>query len=81
MKLDVRLFAQARDLAGAEHVSVELPDSSTVADLRAAVAAQYPQLAPLTRNLLIAIGTDYASNETMLSPDADIACFPPVSGG
>ena len=81
MKLDVRLFAQARDLAGAEHVSVELPDSSTVADLRAAVAAQDPQLAPLTRNLLIAIGTDYASDESMLSPDADIACFPPVSGG
>ncbi|QDU42276.1 molybdopterin synthase small subunit [Symmachiella dynata] len=81
MKLDVRLFAQARDLAGAEHVSVELPDSSTVADLREALAAQFPQLAPLSPNLLIAIGTDYASDETVLSPDADIACFPPVSGG
>ncbi|WP_339907293.1 MoaD/ThiS family protein [Symmachiella dynata] len=81
MKLDVRLFAQARDLAGAEHVSVELPDSSTVATLREALAAQFPQLAPLSPNLLIAIGTDYASSETILSPEADIACFPPVSGG
>jgi molybdopterin synthase sulfur carrier subunit len=81
MKFDVRLFARARDLAGAERVSVELPEPCTVADLRAQLASQYPRLAPLTPALLIAIGTDYATNETVLPPDADVACFPPVSGG
>lgn len=81
MKLEVRLFAQARDLAGAERVSVEAPDGGTVADLRQALAAQYPPLAPLVANLLIAVGVDYADDRTALSPSDDVACFPPVSGG
>jgi len=81
MKLDVRLFAQARDLAGAETISVELADAATVSDLRDALKTQYPALAPLTPNLLIAVGVDYASEETPLSDGADVACFPPVSGG
>jgi molybdopterin converting factor small subunit len=33
MKLDVKLFAQARDLAGSEQVQVELSDTACVADL------------------------------------------------
>ncbi len=81
MKLDVRLFARARDLAGADRVSVQLPPACTVADLRTALAAQHPQLAPLAPHLLIAIGTDYAGPETKLSDGDDVACFPPVSGG
>lgn len=81
MKLDVRLFAQARDLAGAERVSVELPENGTVAALRAALAEQYPHLAPLTRHLLIAVGVDYVSDKTELKPGDELACFPPVSGG
>jgi len=81
MKLDVRLFAQARDLAGAERVSVELPDRCNVAQLRAELATQFPNLAPLSRHLLIAVGVDYVSDDAELKPGDELACFPPVSGG
>ena len=81
MKLDVRLFARARDAAGAERITVDLPTGARVADLRTALAEQSPNLRPLAPCLLVAIGTDYADDSVALSPQSDVACFPPVSGG
>jgi molybdopterin synthase sulfur carrier subunit len=81
MKLDVRLFARARDAAGCEQVTVELPADACVADLRAALASHSPNLRPLVSSLLVAVGTEYADDRVILSPQAQVACFPPVSGG
>ena len=47
MTTRVRLFARARDLAGAEALSVELPPGATVADLRRKLAGAVPALAGL----------------------------------
>ena len=44
MKARIRLFARARDLAGADMIAVELPDGATVGDLRRQVHADYPAL-------------------------------------
>lgn len=81
MKLDVRLFAQARDLVQSERVRIELPETPTVADLRRILAERHPELAPLSSTLLVAIGVDYAEDDRLLMPEDEVACFPPVSGG
>lgn len=81
MKVAVKLFARARDLAGAGCVELEMPEFSRVADMKTVLSSQVPALAPLVPNLLVAIGTTYADDRTPLTPGADIACFPPVSGG
>lgn len=81
MKLQVKLFARARDLAGSGVIEVELPEPATIADFRHALSTQHPKLAPLAASLLVAVGTDYAGPETILTQKSDIACFPPVSGG
>ena len=81
MRLNVRLFARARDLVGDDLVEVELSDTATVSDLRRALATQFPELSPLAANLLVAVGTEYANDSQQLAPDEDVACFPPVSGG
>lgn len=81
MKLNVTFFARARDLAGVPSLQVELPEGSTVRDLRQALAEQAAPLRPLLPRLFIAVGTDYAEDATRLTPGAEIACFPPVSGG
>lgn len=81
MKLKVRLFARARDLAGDEFVTVEVSAAATVDELKQALAVQYPALQPLAPTLLVAVGTDYADNTRPLDEDMQIACFPPVSGG
>jgi molybdopterin converting factor small subunit len=81
MKVVVQLFARARDLAGSGRVEIDLPASASVADLRQSLVERFPQVSPLAPKLLVAVGTDYADDATILKPDVEVACFPPVSGG
>ena len=81
MILDLKLFARARDIAGNDSVQIDVPDDANVADLRQELGQQFPQLQGLLPNLLFAVGTDYADDATLIAPDTEVACFPPVSGG
>lgn len=81
MNIGVRLFARARELAGTDRLTVQLPDPADVRQLREQLAEQYPPLRPLVPQLLVAVGTEYATDDTPLDARADVACFPPVSGG
>lgn len=77
----VRLFAAARDAAGAEEISLSLPEGATVGDLRTALYQCAPSLERWRGSLWIAVNNDYASDAAVIPPGAEIACFPPVSGG
>lgn len=81
MNVTVKLFARARELAGADAVPLELPESACIGDLRSALYDTYPKLRPLSGTLLIAVNNDYARDGDPVRPDCEIACFPPVSGG
>lgn len=81
MKITVQLFARARDLAGTGFVELDVPAQGCVSDLKRSLASRFPQVSPLLPNLLVAVGTDYADDLTPLAPGAEVACFPPVSGG
>ena len=81
MKIVVKLFAAARQFAGSPEVVCELPADATVADLRVALAAAHPALAPLLPHALFAINAEYATDATRIPEDSEIACIPPVSGG
>jgi len=81
MKLDVKLFARARQLAGRESVEIHLSSPASVGDLRQALAAQFPEMAFLVPNLQFAVGNDYADDSKMIESNMEVACFPPVSGG
>lgn len=81
MIVRVKMFAKARDIVGADFAEIELPDGSRVRDLRAGLCERFPALSSIASSLHVAINNDYAGDETIVPADADIACFPPVSGG
>ena len=81
MNVDVRLFARARDLAGADHFAVDLPAGATVADLRRRLVARHPRLAELASRCAVAVDAEFADDDQVLSDAAEIALLPPVSGG
>jgi molybdopterin converting factor subunit 1 len=81
MTLTVKLFARARDLLNSDTALVQVPELTTVGQFRKALIEQHPLLAPLGESLHVAVGNDYASDDTVLSPHDELACFPPVSGG
>tara|TARA_R110002111_G_scaffold262702_1_gene340355 strand:- start:65193 stop:65447 length:255 start_codon:yes stop_codon:yes gene_type:complete len=80
-QIQVRLFARARELAAQELIPVAMAEGETVADLRRALSEQYPQLEPLSSQLLIAVDNAYAGEDQVLNVHQEVACFPPVSGG
>ena len=81
MKIRVKLFAVACQLAESDTVDIDLPKGATVGDLRREIARQHAPLAPLVPHLMIALDTDYADDDRIVCPDQEIACIPPVSGG
>ena len=77
----VRLFAAAKDRAGAETVTVCVPAAATIGDVRAALAETVPGVRPLVSHLLFAVGTDYAPDTAVVPNSGEVVAFPPVSGG
>ena len=59
MNHTVRLFARARDLAGASAVVVDLPSGARVADLRARLLGQHPALGPLLGRCAVAVNNEF----------------------
>jgi molybdopterin converting factor subunit 1 len=81
MRCTVRLFARARDLAGAAAVTVEVPDGATVGDLRRRLAQTRPELAGLLDRSALAVNDEFAADGLSVPAGAEIALLPPVSGG
>jgi molybdopterin converting factor subunit 1 len=79
--VEVKLFAVARQLAGGDTIRLELAEHATVGDLRAAIVQRHPELATVLRHAMIAVNADYAGDEAIIPPAAEVACIPPVSGG
>lgn len=81
MQVTVLLFAQARQIAGASEVSVNVESTPTVRDLRQQISKQFPQLAELLNRSSIAVNQSYAADDDVVPQGVEVAMIPPVSGG
>ena len=79
--MTVLLFAAARDLAGADTITVQLPAGSTIAELRRDLARRLPAISGLLAKSAIAVNHDFAEDDRVLQPNDELAVIPPVSGG
>ena len=81
MNVRVRLFAAVRDAAGCPWLDIELPEGADVAQLRSARALRLPEISDLIGRAMFALGNRYATDTEKVTPNADVALIPPVSGG
>ncbi len=79
--LKILFFATLKERAGRREAVIDLPEGATVAELKAALLTQFPALAPSLPSTLVAINKEYAFDDAILPPSAEVALFPPVSGG
>lgn len=77
----VLFFATLRDRAGTKSIEIDIPSGATVHDLKDLIAGSYPNLAPTMDSMLVSINREYAFNENIVPEGAEVAMFPPVSGG
>ena len=81
MRIEVRLFAQARERVGSGSARLDLPEGSRITDALAALERAYPGLAELRPHLAVAVDGSLARADDALPGDCELALLPPVSGG
>jgi molybdopterin converting factor subunit 1 len=74
-------FATIRDRAGTKSMELDLPDDLTIQGLKDKLAREIPNLKESMKSVLITINREYAFDEAVVPPNAEIGMFPPVSGG
>jgi sulfur-carrier protein len=81
MNIKVLFFATLRDYVGEKKIELDIPVDTTVAGLREILIKKYPKLIPAQNSILAAVNREFAAGEQVIPLNAEIAFFPPVSGG
>ncbi len=80
-KVKVLFFATLRDYVGTKSLELEIPTGLTVGGLTKILVKTYPRLEKVKESMMAAINREYAADEQVIPLEAEIAFFPPVSGG
>jgi molybdopterin converting factor subunit 1 len=80
-RVKVLFFATLRDRAGTKSFELEIAPETTVQDLKGKVVDAYPGLKDTMDTVVISINREFAFDESLVPQDAEVAMFPPVSGG
>jgi molybdopterin converting factor small subunit len=81
VRIRVRLFAVAKQVAARDSIDLELPEGATIAEVRRRLGDEVPQLSGLVWQMMFAVNAQYAEDAAVIPAGADVACIPPVSGG
>lgn len=74
-------FATLRDRMGTRLVEIQIPPQTNVEGFKTILAEKFPALNGLVNHSLVAVNQEYASDDFVIPDCAEIALFPPVSGG
>ena len=83
MKIQLRFFASLREALGASE-SIDLPEGSTVGTLRGSLLARggrHAELLARGRAVRCALNQTLCDESAALTEGAEVAFFPPVTGG
>lgn len=80
-RIKVLFFATLRDRAGTKSFELDVPDGTTVQSLKDMVVEHYPGLREAMDTIVISINREFAFDENPVPENAEVAMFPPVSGG
>ena len=80
-KIKLLFFATLRERAGTKALEVEIPNGTTIKQLKVKLSEDYPNLKQSMPTVLISVNREYAFDEAVIPQDAEVALFPPVSGG
>jgi len=81
IRVDVLFLGPARGFAKTESVWLELPDATTVAQLRDRLLERFPALHGAMGSIRFAVNEAFANDDNVLQSGDEVALIPPVSGG
>jgi molybdopterin converting factor small subunit len=80
MKINLLLFGIAKEVVGSNKAVLDVPDRTSVIDLKRILKGIYPDLHHLD-HMSVAINSSYARPDQVIGADDEVALIPPVSGG
>ncbi len=81
VSIRVLFFGAARDVVDATQLDLSLDAPATVSSAFKNLVNRFAQLERFGRSLLFAVNQEYATPDTLLKENDELAVFPPVSGG
>lgn len=85
MMVRIKFFASLRETLGVEEESLEVPlNVVTIADLRRYLMSRgdtWSESLALNRSVKVALNHAMVDGNEVLIPEAEVAFFPPVTGG
>src|ERR1044072_8856285 len=81
VSIRVLFFGAARDVVDSNPLDLSLDAPATVASAFQKLIEKFADLERFGRSLLFAVNQEYATPDTLLNDNDELAVFPPVSGG
>ena len=81
MRIRVHFYSYCKDLTGRASVSECLEPGSRIEGLLRKLMVRFPNLKPVQKSLLVAVGVDYQGLDYILQEGDEVSLFPPVQGG
>lgn len=81
MKVKLRLFSVAKNLAGFDEQMLEVPQGSVAESVFQGLVQTNPRFVDWKQSLRYAVNLEYVSNNFPLHEGDEVAVIPPVSGG
>jgi len=81
LQINILFFASVRLQIGINSLSMELPDRSTIGFLKTLLIQKFPAIRNTSEKMIISINNEFANDDVEITDGAEIAIFPPVSGG
>lgn len=81
-RIKILFFATLRDKAGMRSTEIEIPAGITILQLKGMLVEQFANLDwQIMEHCLASVNQEYRFDEDVIPADAEVAFFPPVSGG
>jgi molybdopterin synthase sulfur carrier subunit len=80
MDVKVLTFGIIKDITGSGLLHVDIPEGANVGELLRTMIVLYPDLRGI-KSIAVAIDNVYATQDTSIAHNVEVALIPPVSGG
>lgn len=81
LQVTVLFFATLRERAGLKKTQMDIPDGTSVDQFKEILVREIPDLNLVMDSTLFSINKEFAFGDEIIPEGAEIALFPPVSGG
>jgi molybdopterin synthase catalytic subunit len=80
-RIKVLFFATLRDHAKTKSIELEIPEGMSVMELKERLVHEIPALREPMNSVVLSVNREFAFDENLVPGGAEVALFPPVSGG